>query len=61
VTTPGTSTVRAAFTVEAASLTEAVQRAEVDFCRQKHVRDWTIFADSVECRYPTALTRAWLS
>jgi len=52
---------QAAFTVEAASLTEAVQRAEVDFCRQKHVRDWTIFADSVECRYPTALTRAWLS
>jgi hypothetical protein len=52
---------QAAFTIEAASLTEAVQRAEVDFCRQKHVHDWTIFADSVECRYPTALTRAWLS
>ena len=52
---------QAAFTVEAASLTEAVRRAESDFCRQKHVRDWTIFADSVECRYPTALTRAWLS
>jgi hypothetical protein len=50
---------QAMFTVEAASLTEALQRAEADFCRQRHVHDWTIFADSVECRSPTALARAW--
>ena len=43
---------QAAFTVEALSLTEAVRRAEADFCRQKQVHDWTIFADAVEfeCR-----------
>jgi hypothetical protein len=52
---------QAAFKVEAASLTEAVRRAEVDFCRQKHVSDWTIFADAVEFRTPTALERAWAS
>ncbi len=44
---------QAAFTIDAASLTEAVQRAEDDFCRQKHVHDWTIFADTVEFRAPT--------
>ena len=42
-------------------LTEAVQRAEADFCRQKHIHDWTIFADAVEFRSPTALARAWAS
>jgi hypothetical protein len=52
---------QASFTVEAACLTEAVQRAEADFCRQKRVHDWTIFADAVECRSPTALARAWAS
>jgi hypothetical protein len=40
-------------------LTEAVQRAEADFCSQKRVHDWTIFADAVEFRSPTALSRAW--
>jgi hypothetical protein len=50
---------QAAFTVEASSLGEAVQRAETDFCRQKHVRDWTIFADAVEFRSPPTLMRAW--
>ena len=44
---------QAAFTIEAASLTEAVKRAEADFCRLKHVHDWTIFADAVEFRAPT--------
>lgn len=48
---------QAAFTVDAASLTEAVQLAEADFCRQKHVRDWTIFADAVEFASPVASTR----
>jgi hypothetical protein len=52
---------QAMFTVEASSLTEAVRRAEADFCRQKHVHDWTIFADAVEFRAPTALERAWAS
>jgi hypothetical protein len=52
---------QAAFTIEAESLAEAVQRAEADFCRQKHVHDWTIFADAVEFRAPTALARAWAS
>ena len=36
--------------IDATSLTEAVQRAEADFCTQKHVHDWTIFADTVEFR-----------
>jgi hypothetical protein len=52
---------QAAFKVEAASLTEAVKRAEADFCRQKHIRDWTIFADAVEFRSPGALERVWAS
>jgi hypothetical protein len=50
---------QAAFTIDAESLTEAVQRAEADFCSQKRVHDWTIFADAVEFRSPTALSRAW--
>jgi hypothetical protein len=49
---------QAVFTVDAASLAEAVQRAEGDFCRQKHVRDWTIFADEVEFRTSDAWARA---
>jgi hypothetical protein len=49
---------QAAFRVEAPSLIEAVRGAEADFCRQKHVRDWTIFADAVELRAPTAVDRA---
>jgi hypothetical protein len=52
---------QSAFTIEAPSLTEAVRRAEADFCRQKHVHDWTIFADAVEFRASTALERAWAS
>jgi hypothetical protein len=49
---------QAAFTVQASSLTEAVKQAETDFCRQKHVHDWTIFADAVEFRPSTALAEA---
>ena len=30
---------QAAFTVEAPSLTDAMRRAEADFCRQKRVHD----------------------
>jgi hypothetical protein len=52
---------QAAFTVEASTLSDAVRQAEADFCRQKHVHDWTIFADSVEFRTPAALARAWAS
>lgn len=52
---------QAAFTVDAASLTEAAERAEADFCRQKHVRDWTIFADAVEFASSTASARACAS
>lgn len=49
---------QAAFSVQASSLTEAVKQAEADFCRQKHVHDWTIFADAVELRSPTTLAEA---
>jgi hypothetical protein len=49
---------QAAFSVQACSLTEAVKQAEADFCRQKHVHDWTIFADAVELRSPTMLAAA---
>lgn len=49
---------QSAFTIEASSLTDAVGRAEADFCRQRHVHDWTIFADGVEFRAPTAPERA---
>ncbi len=49
---------QAAFSVQARSLTEAVKQAEADFCRQKHVCDWTIFADAVELKSPTALAGA---
>lgn len=44
---------QAVFSVQATSLAEAVKQAEVDFCRQKHVHDWTIFADAVELKSPT--------
>lgn len=47
---------QAAFSVQAPSLTE-VKRAEADFCRQKHIHDWTIFADAVELKSPTACAR----
>ena len=46
---------QAAFSVQALSLTEAIKQAEADFCRQKNVHDWTIFADAVELKSPTAL------
>ena len=49
---------QAAFSVQAPSLTEAVKQAEVDFCRQKHVCDWTIFADAVELKSPTTVAGA---
>jgi hypothetical protein len=48
---------QAAFNVKAPTLAEAVRQAEADFCRQKHIRDWTIFADAVELKSPTAA--AW--
>jgi hypothetical protein len=54
-------TCQATISLEAASLTDAARRAEADFCRQKRVHDWTIFADAVEIRSPTALARAWAS
>jgi hypothetical protein len=48
---------QAAFNVTAPTLAEAVRQAEADFCRQKRIRDWTIFADAVELKSPTAA--AW--
>ncbi|UVO35590.1 hypothetical protein KUL72_29795 [Bradyrhizobium arachidis] len=45
---------QAAFRVDAASLSAAAQQAETDFCRQRRVRDWTIFADVLELRTPPA-------
>uniref|UniRef100_A0A973ZZY7 Uncharacterized protein n=2 Tax=Nitrobacteraceae TaxID=41294 RepID=A0A973ZZY7_9BRAD len=50
---------QAAFKVDAASLSVAAQLAEADFCRQKGIRDWTIFADSMELRMPSSLPSAW--
>ncbi|WP_244626640.1 hypothetical protein [Bradyrhizobium ivorense] len=50
---------QAAFKVDAASLSAAAQLAEADFCRQKGIRDWTIFADSMELRTPPAPPSAW--
>ncbi|WP_407185194.1 hypothetical protein [Bradyrhizobium centrosematis] len=44
----------AAFTVDAASLAAAAQRAELDFCKQKSIRDWTTAADVLELRAPAA-------
>ena len=49
---------QAAFSVEAPSLAEAVKQAEAEFCRQKHVRDWTLFADAIVLRSPTTLADA---
>jgi hypothetical protein len=46
---------QAMFTIDATSLSEAVSRAEADFCRLNHVHDWTIFADAVELRPPATL------
>ncbi|MDA9497809.1 hypothetical protein XI05_10055 [Bradyrhizobium sp. CCBAU 11357] len=46
---------QAAFKVDAASLGAAAQQAETDFCKQKSVRDWTIFADVLELRTSPAL------
>jgi hypothetical protein len=50
---------QAAFTIDAASLSEAVRQAEADFCRLNHARDWTIFADAVESRSSTLSSRSW--
>ncbi|QOG22924.1 MULTISPECIES: hypothetical protein [Bradyrhizobium] len=50
---------QATFKVDAASLCAAAQQAESDFCKQKSVRDWTVFADVIELRTPTALPPAW--
>lgn len=47
---------QAAFAIDAASLSEAVQRAEADFCRLNHICDWMMFADAVEFRLPTTLS-----
>lgn len=52
---------QAVFTVKAPTLIDAVRQAEADFCRQKHVHDWTLFADAVEFRVPVAVERAWAS
>lgn len=49
---------QAEFSVQAPSLPEAVKQAEADFCRQKHVHDWTIFADAVELRSPVTVSCA---
>lgn len=45
---------QAMFSVQAPSLTEAVRQAEASFCRQKRIHDWTMFADAVELKSPTA-------
>ncbi|MDA9391462.1 hypothetical protein CO683_39300 [Bradyrhizobium ottawaense] len=50
---------QAAFKVDAASLSAAAEQAETDFCKQKSVRDWTVFADVIELRAPPALPSAW--
>jgi hypothetical protein len=50
---------QAVFKVDAVSLTAAAQQAEADFCRQKGVRDWTVFADAMELRMPSALSSGW--
>ena len=52
---------QAVFSVDADSLSEAVEKAEGDFCRQRRVRDWTIFADAVECRAQAIVPRALAS
>ncbi|TWB48753.1 hypothetical protein FBZ94_11435 [Bradyrhizobium sacchari] len=44
----------AAFKVDATSLSAAAQQAEIDFCKQKSVRDWTVVADVMELRTPPA-------
>ena len=49
---------QASFAVEAPSLMEAVRRAEQDFCLQKHIHDWTVSADTIECRASAAPARA---
>jgi hypothetical protein len=49
---------QAAFAINAASLSEAVQRAEADFCRLNHIGDWTMFADAVEFRSSATLPLA---
>ncbi|WP_084299243.1 hypothetical protein [Bradyrhizobium sp. WSM1743] len=48
----------AAFKIDAASLSAAAKQAETDFCKQKSVRDWTVFADVIELRTPPAFPRA---
>ncbi|WP_407121547.1 hypothetical protein [Bradyrhizobium sp. STM 3561] len=50
---------QAAFKVDAASLSAAAQQAEANFCKQKSVDDWTVFADVIELRTPPALPPAW--
>ncbi|RXH03602.1 hypothetical protein EAV90_13990 [Bradyrhizobium vignae] len=50
---------QAAFKVDAASLSAAAQQAEANFCKQKSVHDWTVFADVIELRTPPALPPAW--
>jgi hypothetical protein len=46
---------QAMFSVQAPSLAEAIKAAEVSFCRQKRIDDWTVFADAVELRSPTSI------
>ncbi|WP_244552820.1 hypothetical protein [Bradyrhizobium sp. Ghvi] len=49
---------QAAFKVDAASPSAAAQQAEIDFCKEKNVRDWTVFADVIELRTAPALPAA---
>ncbi|WP_407114348.1 hypothetical protein [Bradyrhizobium sp. LMG 9283] len=50
---------QASFKVDAASLSAAAQQAETDFCKQKGVHDWTVFADAMELRTPPPLPPGW--
>ena len=52
---------QAVFSVDANSHSEAGEKAEGDLFRQRQVRDWTIFADAVECRVKAILPRALAS
>lgn len=46
---------QASFSVLAPSLAEAIKQAEEDFCSQRRIRDWTLFADAVELKSPTTI------
>ncbi|WP_213770502.1 hypothetical protein [Bradyrhizobium sp. dw_78] len=46
-------TCQGSFLIQAGTLAEAIQQAEKDFCLQKQVKDWTMFADTVELCGPS--------